>query len=257
MIIQPDNGRLETYLPLLDNFNDCSGYGFHGTNYNVLLKSGSNYKCGLFNGSSSYIILNNSSAVNLGNINFSLCIWFFAFTTSGSPELISKSDVTWSYPGKQFFINANGKLQYDVFNQGSVACSTLIQNNRWYHATITYDLNTRLYNIYLNGKLDGRMVLSNTADNAGFCLKLGRRGLGEGLYWNGYWRDFRYYKRTLTEEEAQRLYNRIQLTNRNRFLNSIAASKIKKANGLLFASLKKENGLAEASIKKADGLNNV
>ena len=80
----------------------------------------------------------------------------------------------------------------------TTALSTDILNNGWHHIAVTYEGNAMKF--YLDGALTGTTNLPGTIDNS----------LVDYLVANGFWKgavdDLRFYRRTLSATEVQKLF---------------------------------------------------
>lgn len=131
-----------------------------------------------FNGTNQYVTMGSGSA--LGASNLTLECWLYrtgagVTTSTGTGgvtavPLITKGrgEADGNNKDCNYFlgIDATGKLVADFEAQAGatgitagqnypVTGTTIIENNRWYHAAATYDTTTATWNLYLDGVLDG------------------------------------------------------------------------------------------------------
>lgn len=212
------------YWPFNANANDESGFGNHGTVFGAILTNdrfgnpNSAYK---FDGVNDYI----QSDFNFSGAqtSFSVSYWF-------------KLDPSYNYTKAKIFHFQESLTTYEVTNDfltskklnffisGSVNnpnginfSNDTIAKDKWYHVTTTFDFNSKVKQIYINGVLDTSAVSINIINRLPISkLRIGARimnGSGATLeYFKGIIDDFRIYKRVLTPSEVLNLYNECNYT---------------------------------------------
>ena len=86
--------------------------------------------------------------------------------------------------------------------------TTVLQNNTWYHAVMTYDGAT--LKVYVNGKLDGQKAVTGPIITTPEPVRIGG-GAEDGCYqgyFDGMIDEPAIYNRALSAEEIQRIYQR-------------------------------------------------
>ena len=89
-------------------------------------------------------------------------------------------------------------------NWHKLESTTALTPNRWYHGAISYSAAATELKIYLNGELDGVMVLpeAHTQNNSA-QLAIGGNPLGSGQHFGGVLDDFQVYDRVLSAQEIK------------------------------------------------------
>jgi len=154
-----------------------------------------------FNGGSNYVnVGGNSSVLNLTG-NFSMSVWFRTATTN-TLMLVNKTSGPASNGYEIYTQNGNIYSRINS-NNGTQNVSPLTYNdNKWHHATITFDGTTHaLY-------IDGIQVISHSdsapVSNTSAPLEIGAR-VG-ALNFSGTLDDVRIYNRALSAAEVKQLY---------------------------------------------------
>jgi hypothetical protein len=203
---------LVAYYPFDGNANDQSGNGNHGVMYSASLTSdrfsGAN-RAYSFDGSSSYIIINNGLAFDFSN-SFSVSCWINpAPSQSGEPSIFSKSHG--SSGGSSWLIYRHGSSATSFSFEYLQAASTWVTSlsatdlvaNQWNHYLLTKQ-NTKLSS-YLNGNLVSTAFGSDPAIRTN-----GNAPLFIAAAYNNYFKgcldDILIYNRTITALEALALY---------------------------------------------------
>lgn len=228
---------LVAHYPFDDNSNDNSGNGNNGVVANATLTSdrfGNSNKAYLFNGSSSYITVPNSSSLTASTYQLTISAWVKINQFTGSPNkagaIIDKSASTsgdWGLFYQDFDANTSvenlrygGYLRYNntILSQG-LHTSSVATSNQWVHLVLTVDGNSGT-NYYING------VNESAGGNGGNNFSLwpnsatmfiGKSGTVNGNYYgflgsnynyfNGVIDDIRIYNRSLNSNEVNYLFN--------------------------------------------------
>jgi hypothetical protein len=189
------------WWPLDGNAEDYSVNRNNGTPTNVTYVNGKIGQAGSFNGTSSNIIIQNSSQLN--PINISLSLWFKSDNIPGNRQLISKR-TDFSVGSYWLYLEAN-LLFFDTFTslgRDRWTYTLSISTNTWYHLTATYDGLQK--KIYLNGILlqtinsstPGNLVSSNGN------VFIGRDNPAVATYFfSGQINDVRIYDHVLSQKE--------------------------------------------------------
>jgi hypothetical protein len=207
---------LVAYYPFDGNARDATGNGNNGEVHSASLTgdrfSRSN-RAYSFDGSSSYIIINNGLSFDFSN-SFSVSCWInpSASQLSAGPSIINKSH------------GFNGDSSWLIYRHGSSATSfsfeyfqlttsrwclslgaTDLVANQWNHYAITKE-NTKLSS-YLNGNLISTAFGADSAikTNGNAPLLIGV-GYNQVQYFKGLLDDILIYNRTLTAQEVLSLY---------------------------------------------------
>lgn len=214
----PTNGLVAWY-PFNGNANDASGNGNNGTVYGATLTTdrfGIANKAYYFNGTSNYIEVGNLISSNPSS--YSINIWL-NLTENKVVDIISDRDNNCSYKYRIFysppgFLTTDGIIQAAIYNVNSYVYShtefnVVLGLNNWYLITLNYDVNSSLFQLFLNG------VYKSTANSTNWSYLSdpthigGLLGCGSpfsnGVH--GSLDDIRIYNRALSASEIQALYN--------------------------------------------------
>jgi len=161
----------------------------------VSLTSASNYSY-QFNGTTQYLSIANSTALQFGTGAFTIECWFYNNQTLGGVDtIISKRGTTtsddWSLRKLQTnyisFVDASGTV---------LTSSSVIQLNTWNHVAVTRDASNNFY-MYINGTLSATGTSTKDYNNTRSVFIGGVNGSGGTInFWNGYISNVRLIKGT-------------------------------------------------------------
>jgi hypothetical protein len=221
----PSNG-LVGWWPFNGNANDESLNGLNGTNNLAQATTDRNNIANhafMFNGSSSHIIIPNSTQLNFQNNNsFTLSYWINASSLSNSQISLILSKQTGAASSQDGFnsnIEVNNSSNFRISNGSSTASYALgslvnmIQINNWNHIVQIFSGNEGF--IYINGVLisntTGNAIIGdNTAD-----LLIGKPNwvAGNAKHFHGKIDDIGIWNRALTAQEITNLFNAVNCSN--------------------------------------------
>jgi hypothetical protein len=213
---------LMAYYPFTGNANDSSGNNNNPTFNNATLTTdrfGNANKAYLFNGTTSYMQIPNSSTLN-SNTGLSLCAWVkingFSRDACFANRIIEKGDAD-GVPGQYALAfqqeNACGISTIDTIHQfftgAGIPVNTYYpQKGNWYFVVYTYDLTTA--KMYVNGVLVNSSPLANYSFTNSYDLFLGKHKGGVGypsvFFFNGIMDEVRIYNRAINVSEIAALY---------------------------------------------------
>jgi hypothetical protein len=156
--------NLVAYLPFNGNTNDVSGNGHDGTvNGNATLvpdRFNTHDRAYTFPDQSSNISLANTISKNL-ETGFTLNCWVKYKNTY---SVIIGKHVCGYVNGLVLGIDYDGQFQLWLGNSGwqTVKTSATLVENRWYMVTATYDSDSGIAKIYLNGQIENTAAISYT-----------------------------------------------------------------------------------------------
>lgn len=215
---------LIAYYQLNGNTGDSSGNGKHGTAFNGLTYS-TNVKnqpdsAANFDGVDDYI--NIEDATNyFAPPKMSVSFLFNLRDVNKRAAMFSKSAlatptaVAWSagipFANDPYFTFSNGGGDNPcatVWGTGisySQEYNIALQNNRWYHATLIFNMGVQM--IYINGQLVSAMVGSSPYQNqcSGANLRMGAWWASDLVSISGKLDEVRIYNRILAENEIEKL----------------------------------------------------
>jgi len=224
----PTNG-LVGHWPFNGNANDESVNGNNGTVVGATLTSdrfGHTNSAYSFDGTSSFIIINNSTGLDLTGTDFSITSWFKADSIC-EPNNPVKSIITKhrAYQGVGWMCGLWDTQYDDDYSKGGVnfqaapywssatypgAPGTVYVNN-WYNYTVTYDNTNGILKYYLNSVLVDSKNLNFSIGAITDDVLIGAVWLDEyGAkrdYFNGILDDIAIWNRVLTEQEISDIYN--------------------------------------------------
>jgi len=213
---------LVAYYPFNGNANDMSGNGNNGIVRGATLTTdrfGSTNSAYSFNGTSSSIVIPNSSSFNFSSDKITISFWMKTTnypSGSGIYNLISKYSGTGTTTSGFIIYLWNSNLAYqyaDATTTGGwglvqVPYSNLPTVGTWFHVAVT--TNTGFDKLYINGILVDSNSTQNNFDIGSVTDSL-MLGAGPyqnpGLYYNGNLDDIRIYDRALNKSEITALYN--------------------------------------------------
>jgi hypothetical protein len=198
-----------------DIFKDGSGVALYGLDYDASDAGGASGKFGeaaIFNGSSSKIVVEDSSANAFGfaNMTGSISAWVNPAVLGTSMGIAAKRDQ--GSPGNRQWIfrkYSDNKIQFYAYQTDSnsqvVISTSTIPQDSWTHVVVT--LTTSEMKIYLNGVLDKTTATSyTTIQNDGADLTIGTQGANSSSnYWNGKIDQVRIYNTALTQSQVTQL----------------------------------------------------
>lgn len=208
---------------------DCSGYRHNALPYNTSLAVNSpRYDKGaVFNGSTTFVRIEDSKWSGQGTIELSINTWvkftawggrIWSCTESGGLYLISDTASS-GYLKLTFYLYSNAaQTTASYVNWNDAIPLSALSLNQWYMITVTYT--TTGAKIYLDGELYN--TLSST--NYGISFNLTNRlmlgaepsqasfaqcpvGNGSTYFFNGQQSDFRIYSTALSASQIKELYN--------------------------------------------------
>ena len=204
------------YYKLDGNANDVTTV-YNGTESNVTWTNQGRFgSAGSFNGSSSFINIEDSTANAFGfaNMTGSISVWVNPSVLGTSLGLMAKRDE--GSPGNRQWIlrkYTDNKIQFIAYQTDSTSqyiySNSTIDINIWTYVTIT--LTTTEMKIYLNGQLDNTQSTTyTTIQNDGADLTIGRQGANSNSnWWNGSIDQVRIFSTALTQANITDLYNEV------------------------------------------------
>jgi len=201
----------------LDNSSEDYVGSNDGTDTNIEYRFGRYGQAAVFNGSSSKIVVEDSTANAFGfaNMTGSISTWVNPAVLGTAMGIAAKRDQ--GSPGNRQWIlrkYSDNKIQFYVYqsdaNVQSLTSTSTIPLNTWTHVVVT--ITTSEIKIYLNGVLDKTATTAYTSiQNAGADLTIGTHGAtSSSLYWNGDIDQVRIYSTALDSDQVEELYNEKQ-----------------------------------------------
>jgi hypothetical protein len=214
---------LETGLIASYEFNgntgDSSGNGNNGIGENIVLTTdrfGNNGSAFEFNGTDSFITINNSVSLMSPTNELTMVAWVNAYSwNSGFAPVLMKSDEIGNAFQYRMSVSDGGfSIALNNWNN-SFTNEADIFFNQWYMIAITYQDN--LVKGYLNGTLvdEGAIVGPMTMNT--LPLDIGRDVPGATEFFDGKIDDVRIYNRVLNDQEILELFNMSDLIYENGF----------------------------------------
>lgn len=203
---------LSAYYPFNGNANDVSGNNNNGVVHGATLTTdrfGNPNSAYSFDGISDYIFVENSTTFPQNAI--SICFWLNREDKFpvGLENYISKEHAfqTYEYPNSKL---ASGLYTGTAGVWSSYESTLTIENNSdWIFYSFTFDNQTHIGNIYINGLLDSTFIEQSPdaiVRTSSSPLYIGRNGSSEVYYINGKLDDIRIYGCALNEEDIFSLY---------------------------------------------------
>ena len=177
------NPALVSYWNADDTVNDIIG-----TN-NGVLKNGARYEQGIsnnafsFDGNKAIVEIPNSASLNPTNA-MTIDLWVYPTGKDGqNREIIGKSD---NFAQMQYLLTISDANRFRVHIKPSGAqvffdSNTLVNYNKWYHLTMTYD--GSFLKLYINGVLDKSVPVNGPIETGPQPIRIGNGAPGwEGAY---------------------------------------------------------------------------
>ena len=181
--------------------NDASGQRNNGAVSNTAWTTGKFGQALSFNGTSSWVTVNNATSLNLSN-RMTLEVWVYPTTTSGWRTVIMREpnanyyldSSNGSFTGAGPSAGVNNGSNQDVYGSSSLPLNT------WSHLAATWDGTT--LRVYVNGaqvasKAIGQAIVATTSP-----LHIGGNS-NWGEYFAGKIDEVRVYNRALSQAEIQ------------------------------------------------------
>jgi len=225
----PDSLKLGiiAYYPFTGSAADSSGNGYNGTVFNATLTTdrfGNVNSAYAFDGSSSYITVNDAQALRLSGTDFTLNYWVYLnqyIDVSGS-AILSKNNGAYQNGWNCSIVGtgdqdgaAVGNVFYNVSGGSDpfATSTTKIDTAKWYMVTIAYQVSKSQVSIYVNGIFDSTISNIPTPNsNTNAKLHLGNNSYGDispsalPYFLDGKLDDIRIYNRKLKASEITELY---------------------------------------------------
>lgn len=170
-----------------------------------------------FNGVSSYMTVPDKQSLRLSNTDFTISTWIKLddYNNNDLGSLILSKRFSGYNRGYNFGINGVGTTPIGSIQFGpggglpTVTSTTLVAKGNWYMITMVYNLSTSKMKVYKNGIYDTEAVIYPLDGSINADMYIGRDNplLGTNYFLKGSLDDMRIYKRALTAQQIQRLYN--------------------------------------------------
>ncbi|MHC4659718.1 MAG: LamG domain-containing protein [Planctomycetota bacterium] len=180
------------------------------------LTEGISGKAYYFDGEGDFINIFESESLDISGDRITVSAWIKAKRIDKRQVIVSKTgwgDNTWLVEinpidcgrGKlNFYLNAGGR-------ESNFCSRRAINTDAWYHVVFVYDGDERI--IYINGQFDGRESYSGNINTNDQPIRIGSWGdpigPGETRYFNGAIDEVAIYKRALSSDEIQQLYENV------------------------------------------------
>ena len=213
------NDSLVGYWPFNGNANDESGNGNNGVAHGATLTSdrfGNLNSAYSFDGIDDYIVMEDTTSLNPGNITISCWYKTVSFEGVGNNPIIEKAFYSHTTPHFQYHIGVTGDLYtYSTKQRFASDISIDLKDRRihtdeyfwnigeWYLLSVSYDsLN---YKFYVNDVLIGDSIIDGSIDSFKQDLYVGKFG-NLPSYTPGVIDDIRIYNRALSSNEIDSLF---------------------------------------------------
>ena len=192
----------------LENFNTNTYVG-NGATQTIDAKFN---EAAAFNGSSSYIAIDDSTDLQLAGTDYSISFWFNANNVTHSGRLINKDDGTDFSGGYFVMLNTNATLTIghnDGSNNQNWNPTNTFSANTWYHIVVTYSDSSNLRTFYINGSSAATIATNTNIAASTDKLFFGTFGASSpsGQYFNGKIDQVRIFNTSLTSSQVSDLYN--------------------------------------------------
>ena len=189
--------------------NVAKDHGDHG--YDASVTGGTwsvgRMNTGLLLNEKSTVVVNESSAISLGQGDFSITAWVRT-ASEGGGAIISRSakEGEWSDQSRALFVR-DGKVGYEIAGAGDLVGKTKIKDRQWHHVALVYRHGTTQYDLYVDGAKDGGKRIDSKTLPPGHILRLGSvaPGLKGVSSMKGSIDDVRIYGRSISDDEIHAL----------------------------------------------------
>jgi len=170
-----------------------------------------------FDGSSSYAVVNDNSALRLNNTDFTLNVWvnMISFNPTNGSFIFAKRtsglNDGWGFSitGVQSGVGLTGGVYFGPGGGNPYALSTkAITTNKWNMITVVYNLAKQQVSIYINGVFDSatsNIATPNAAIASNFYIGTDNPANSTSYFMNGSFDDMRIYNRALSLTLIQKL----------------------------------------------------
>jgi hypothetical protein len=206
-----DGSCIATYQ-LDGNANDLSG-NYSGTPTNVSYGVGEFDLAGVFNGSSSQIVLPNSTQ-GIGDTTASFSFWVKPNSLGSGYGLVcffTQNDwVEIRYNSSNEFVIYPARQSNNTY----IGFSPVVRTpNQWYNIVITRDSSVPNIKLYIDGSLiETNTTWNGTLTTANTPNTIGSNSVGSTLYFNGSIDQVRIFNKALNSTEVTTLYNETACT---------------------------------------------
>ena len=192
--------------------NDSHGTNHLTDNNTVTYSSGIKYNAGNFTSSNSeYLNINDNVAISTGNIDFSLCAWVYLLDTTATHVIFSKTETS-NYEIRLRYNSTSNRFTAALSSNGTTWNSTVTANtfgaisiNTWYFICGQHDSVNDLLVINVNKIKDTASANSSGSRDGTGPFFIGTLSTSE--YHDGYVDEAVFYKKLLTDDEVDWLYN--------------------------------------------------
>ena len=215
LVLHLDAANVKSYTGSGTTWSDVSGNGNNGT-----LTGSPTYVSSetfTFNGSSDFILLPANFFPYPSLTTFTISLWFKSSSTAGGTLFEQQSTTN---PGSAsgyvpvIYLNTNGTIRVEPFFYGDpfnvITSSSVLNDNTWHNVIVTYDSGE--CKLYIDGVVESQqlngLTLQSYTSTYYYMVGAGRangRGLGS-FYLNGSISDFKFYNKSLTENEIAKNY---------------------------------------------------
>jgi len=159
------------------------------------VSNNTNSYCLQFNGYSNYVIVPNSSSLNITNQKLTIEAWVKISAYKDWASVVTKGLDNPDYALRQH----GGKINFSSQDYSGYDGNTVIPLNTWTHIAVTYDGTNIIF--YLNGIYDGGAIVNNYIHNYFESLYIGVDFPTIDEYWNGNLDEIRIWNYTKTQAD--------------------------------------------------------
>lgn len=158
---------------------------------------------------SEFLSIADNASLSMGDIDFSIALWFNATTSLTQRTIIAKGDGNTGNATEYALYLTVGSLQFDVMNgsqTGSIA-SAALSLSTWYFALARHSATNNTLNLSVNNVAVAPVSYSGGSYNSTHPLNIGRWPVFNSWYFDGLIDEVGIWKRYLTDAEGTLLYN--------------------------------------------------
>jgi len=215
LVLALDAADRNSYPRTGTTWKDLSGNNYNGTLTNGPTFSAANLGSIVFNGTTQYVDVANTSALNFTNASATVSMWFKTSSAIVSFLMSKQMDAT---GGWGILINASGIPYLETKNNASGASAairfsnTVCNDGVWHNVVSVFTTSTTVVanntiNMYVDGLLSNGALTQSLVygGNTAETIQLSRRTSGN--YYTGNTANVQIYNRVLTAVEVLQNYN--------------------------------------------------
>ena len=201
------------YYPFNNNANDESGNGNHGTVQGATLaedRFGNTNSAYYFGGDNDKITASDAAVFQFGTQAFTISVWVKTTQTGIWKRIVTRRAPTGSSGFWYSLAMVNNKARFEIAAKVQMDSISDINDGEWHLVTVTRNLSTHLFSMYIDGQLESTLIDSGSdlslVNNVPLEIGVWNTEAYEGTTFNGFIDDICIHNHTLSEDEIQSFY---------------------------------------------------